>query len=71
MTGIYKILSNEKAELMTAPPCVDCKFWKPEKVYAHIDGKVGAQYSGHRYCWAENQYCDFSCFEKRETQNAS
>ena len=40
-----------------APPCPECKHWKPVRMYD------GARYDGVRLCHAEDMLRDFSCFE--------
>lgn len=54
----------QKEELLPieAPPCANCAFWKPIRVY----DDVGA-YNGVRLCHVLDGQCrDFSCYKPRE-----
>lgn len=52
------------------PPCRDCRFWRPTRIYKrascrHYDHKSVVEFVGVRCCWAEKMYPDFSCFERK------
>jgi hypothetical protein len=57
---------SAEMELPTCPPCICCKYWKPEKLITPQQGFVGAQFTGIRLCWAEHQFSDFSCYSEKK-----
>jgi hypothetical protein len=49
------------AELeISAPPCPDCWFWAPRRIYSH------GKYDGVVLCHADERYGDFSCYKPRD-----
>lgn len=64
MNDYLESIRQASTELPQEPPCVKCKWWKPEKVFTPMKGFVGSQFGGTRCCWANTQFSDFSCFEE-------
>ena len=47
---------------ITEPPCKNCKYFSPQIItYPTIEGQV---FDSVRCCWADEQYNDFSCYER-------
>jgi hypothetical protein len=53
-----------KHNSMKGPPCLLCKFWKPQVKFLHTE--KGYLYDGVRCCHAEEMQPDFSCFRDGE-----
>jgi hypothetical protein len=47
-----------------APPCPNCKFWKPQRRYVEL-GEYGLKFDGIVCCHAKEQHCDFSCYRDK------
>lgn len=47
------------------PPCINCTFWKPQRLFTYIKG-VGMEFDKVRCCHAEEMNHDFSCFSERK-----
>lgn len=50
---------------IVGPPCIHCKFWKPQRTYEYIV-TVGVVYAGVNLCVSETMYNDFSCYRSKE-----
>lgn len=49
---------------ISEPPCKHCKFWKPHRIFRHIESVLF--YDGIVCCIADEQHFDFSCFKPIE-----
>lgn len=51
------------------PPCHKCRFWNPHFKFPDYEGiseEYQEKYKTLICCTAEDQYQDFSCFDKRD-----